>query len=283
MIVNALVGGLAVFVFDLVLILSVFNLWQKFAKKFHRHVPSSSLEQIEAMEREQMRVETEIERITGGDEIWLYNDEIVIVSHGIPRTVPLSQVQKVKLLRTGGKYLVTVTDAKRVYSCVVPVRRNMLKIFRQHLYCPVVAEKQKVPRERRRIEIDKEMIGGIVMGLICVGVGAGVIAMHYCLSAEIPVFLGLFFICGGLIVSVGVPLGQYKAGDKVIVPLLFGMAFLVFSVGFLAFMVGEKQTGTLLKLFVAESYTISLIGFALLGGFFVVTALCNLAKLIKNR
>lgn len=102
-----------------------------------------------------------------------------------------------------------------------------------------------------------------------------------CESIPRPVLL--YDILGGFIAFCGVLGRGSKWCGHVVVPILFGLAFAVFTVGFFPAMYVELDVHTVREVMMSEPYTVCFFGFACMGLYLVYAAIVNAVNLIRKK
>ena len=93
---------------------------------------------------------------------------------------------------------------------------------------------------------DTNRIGGLVMGFIAIAAGIGIICMHVYLTPDIPWFLGAFFILGGMLAEFSV-FDVFPIVSIFILPFMFGIMFTLMPVG-ICLLIYSVQVGDVMGL-----------------------------------
>ena len=288
-ILNALFGGFPIAVFDLILIFSAFGLWKKLFKKFsvRKKVEREIFGKTDAQEgadgkEPDPKGKGEAEE-NAREGLCVYRDFVRIARNGTKRDVPLCDLKKVKITRMTKESFVSFVTDETTHFCVVQNFDGMSKKFEKLFPCPVEVEGLNCETNSRRHVLEGGALGGVFMALFALAAGVVVIVLHYKLSTDIPVFLGAFFVIGGIIVLLAV-LGHTSAWcNQVALPVAFCAAFSVFGAGFFKVMLAERQAGNLFALCVRDPYLVCLFGLFGVGAFLLVLAVVNAVRLIIDR
>ncbi len=278
--------ALAVSAFIIIVICSgaVPKLFRKIAGKF-RQIPAEDT------------AEPEEAALVVQDGFEVYEGFLVFFKNGERIVVDRGKVLKFTVTKTGSGCSFSVCSAWGdgvavgfSASKIRKLRRALggnlgVEKFSEDYYKPSADRGQK--RFKWRIEIDGAKAGGFFAGILCLAAGGGLIAMHYCVSKSIPVFLAAFFIAGGVIFFLSM-LGDKEIVTSFFIPLIFGGLFTAFP-PFICKVVADGNDIPLKWSSVHEflssfSGLFAAVGFLMaVGGLLIVIAVINLVKLIKER
>lgn len=227
----------------LIIFLSVFKLWGKFARFALKHnlVKSGAREEV-ADSAEMM--ENYYEKLDYPDPepvFEVYEDYIRVTDGAEVKVLRRSGVSEITVHTTdSGCMLTIVSHSWEFISCEgwrLPLRELKklkkvlgVKLVIKPLYGP---EDKKSKKEAKRSEFRKNFdathIGGLGMGIVAVLAGCAVIALHYTFAENIPAELGAFFIVVDVLV-VFTAFGFVPVVKAFIIPLFFGCIFAAFPV-----------------------------------------------------
>ena len=227
----------------LIIFLSVFKLWGKFARFALRHNLVKNGARAEVADSAEM-MENYYEKMDHPDPqpvFEVYEEYIRVTDGADVKVLRRSGVKRIIAYQTGRECLFSIVSYNTEFiTCKglrLPLReaKKLKNVFGasfeiQPLYGPD-DEKGSVKSKLGEFfaDFDAKHIGGLVMGLIAVAAGGGVIALHYTVAENIPAELGAFFITVGVLVV-------FTAFDFVpvvkvfIIPLFFGCVFAVFPI-----------------------------------------------------
>ena len=273
-----------------IILLSVFGMWGKFARwAFKKKAVAGN------PEANRIKAEIEAADANKGKEnaLNIFEDYIEVVNFGVRTVLNRALLRNVILKKCETYYVaefVSVYGQSVLANAGVPAADvyKIKEIFGNA--CEV--EKRKPPiimdgrvyRDKEKFEIGGVQIGGLVMGLICAAAGAGVIAMHYCVDKRIPMPLGLFFIVGGVLATL-TAFSNIAAIKVFAIPLLFGIIFTGFPFMFAFSVAQSEEVKVVLPTFHEFLCSFSPLGcgfffLAALGVLLIIHAFINLFKLI---
>lgn len=222
---------LALVASEAIIICSVFGLWGKFVRfAFRKNLVSRREPNVRALEEELAQVE---ENAGHENAVTIYENYVEVKKLGERKVYDRSEIRKVTV-KNGGNFFTLAFDfycGRTVYVDFLEIPLTDLyiikKIFGKHnVYVTSYTAKYD---NQERFSINGTQIGGMVMGIICALAGGGVIALHYLVEESIPVFLGAFFIVGGVLVFF-TTLSHIPVVRAFLIPFLFGVFFTVFPV-----------------------------------------------------
>ncbi len=228
-----------------IVFLTVFGVWGKFV----RWTLKKKMTGGEATDVRILQAQTEAADENQGRECALnvYEDFIEVTNNGTRQVLDRGLLRSVKIKKHGRFCRAEFISLRgeSVYSdAEIPASdvHRLKEIFGG--VCTVEKAKRFKGEAQVHVEPHYEKadfsfgggkVAGIVMGFICAAVGGAVIALHYCVDARIPQFLGMFFMAGGVLVVAAV-FSELAIVKEFIIPFLFGAIFtgfpfmLVFSV-----------------------------------------------------
>ena len=220
-------GFFVLFVMSLLLILSVGGFWGKFIRW-----NASKTANIKSFNTKEKDVRDMVDSVRNALQI--YEDWIVITNTGVTNVYNIHMVDKVKMnyvnaKRKSGYYAAFLATSGEIEFArvVIPNEKTLLfqlkKIFGDNIEIERPVKKAVVDTNKRLGQI----VGPLVFVSIAILAGVGVIIMHFYVAKSIPVFLGAFFIIGGMLGICGT-LDFIPILKDVVVPLLFGAVFLFF-------------------------------------------------------
>ncbi|MDE6676375.1 MAG: hypothetical protein K2K12_01505 [Clostridia bacterium] len=273
--------SVAVLIESFIFIITAFGLWSKFlGKVFH----TDSKQVVE--ERE---TPPELKQSALDDELYIYRDSVRIVGLDGNFHIPFSRLTRVEYIRYGKDYCLVFYMKGNLKNCTIPARSFSIDKIKKLLPCPVLpydtgTPSKKEPRIRRRPDwLNKDTIGGLVMALFALGAGVAVTVLHFLVDERMPLFLGVFFMLGGLMAFCGVLGHNSKWCNNVVIPVLFALIFVVFTVGFFPAMYTELGVRTVREVMMSEPYTVCFFGLAGLGLYLVYAAILNAVNLIRKK
>ncbi len=215
---------------DAIIILSVFGLWGKFIRfAFRRNLVSRQNPNVRALEEEVEQAEA---NIANRNAITIYENYVEVVSSGRTKIFDRSQINRVTVEKYESVFTLEFEffGDKTVWIDSPELPLTDLYIIKQIFgKRNVHVVKDSEPQEKVRDQIGGTQIGGMVMGIICALAGGGVLALHYTVAEDIPIFLGAFFIVGGVLVFF-TTLSHVPVVRAFLIPFLFGVIFTVFPI-----------------------------------------------------
>lgn len=242
-ILNHVVDFFALFVCVLIIILSVFKLWGKFARFALKHNLVKNGARAEVADSAEM-MEEYYEKLDYPDPVpvfEVYEEYLRVTDGAAVKVLRRSGVKRIIAYRTGKECLFTVVSHNSEFiTCKglrLPLRevKKLKTIFGEKLEVQSLygsGEEKGSAKEKLsefRENFDATHIGGLVMGLIAVAAGCGVIALHYTVAENIPAALGAFFLVVGVLV-VFTAFDFSPVIKAFVIPLFFGGVFAVFPV-----------------------------------------------------
>lgn len=279
-----------------IVFLSVFGMWGKFA----RWAAKKNMVGGPASDGRRLKAEIEAADANKGreDALNIFEDYIEVVNYGNRTVLNRGLLRNVLLTKYGGYCTVNFISIYGYSICAnahIPSAdvHKIKEIFGNMCTVEKGARSKKEDKGdpvfyvKEKFEISFDKIGGLIMGLICAGAGGGVIAMHYCLNEKIPMFLGLFFIVGGLLAMLTVfdNVAVIKAFG---IPFLFGVLFVGFPFMFVFSVAQSEGITVVLPTFHEFLCSFSpiyagIFFIAGLGVLFILIAFGQLIKYLKNR
>lgn len=221
----------ALFVVIAIIIVTVFGLWGRFVRfAFRKNLVSRREPNVRALEEEVAQAEENAGR---ENAVTVYENYVEVKKLGERKVYDRSEIRRVTV-KNGGNTFTLAFDfycGKTVYVDFLEIPLTDLyiikKIFGKHnVYVKSYTAEYDT---KESFSINGTQIGGMVMGIICALAGGGVIALHYLVEERIPVFLGAFFIVGGVL-AFFTTLSHIPVVRAFLIPFLFGALFTVFPV-----------------------------------------------------
>lgn len=257
-------GFFVLFVAGAIIVLSAFGLWGKFARFAFKHKLARGKNAADRRQLEQLeeQLEEADERKPLRNAISIYEDYIVIVNNGNEKVYDRSRLRGVRLTKYGYGKKVTFTSelGDSAYASAVLNREAVTeinRIFRDYIIKPI-KYKYKEPKDRYKHERVRKvrdwqcntsagtLVGLTFFMLVIMGVGITLILLHCYVTAQIPVFLGIFFLAGGV-------LGMFTVYEFVpiikafFIPFGFGVLLSVCPMGLLSTIFGAQGIAFTLK------------------------------------
>ena len=279
-------GFFAMFVMSLILLLSAFGGWGKFARMASRG-KLTDIKEFSANERAKEEIESRKK-----SSIQVYQEWLVITNRGWTEVYDLSMLAKVKLESNDAKnksYLISFVsiNGETVYSALDIPRERILFIQLKKIFKDKLDIQNRVVTKRAIEPINKPI--GTLIGLtlfvsIAIFAGVGIILMHYYVDSSIPIFLGAFFIIGGCIGLCGV-YDFIPALKDVVIPFLFGSVFLFFPMSIINTIVKQSDNVVTVKdLFgIFNPISAAVLFFGWLGLLLVFVGVKNIIDYIRYR
>ncbi|MDE6475179.1 MAG: hypothetical protein K2L70_08785 [Clostridia bacterium] len=278
-------GFFAMFVMSLILLLSAFGGWGKFARMASRG-KLSDIKEFNAREIEQEEISSKKR-----NSIQIYEEWLVITNCGWTEVYDMSMLEKVKLEGNDVRnksYIISFTSTKgeTVYSALTIPREKTLIIQLKKIFKDKLVIQNRVAQKRGKLR-NKPV--GTLIGLtffvsIFILAGIGIILMHFYIEPSIPIFLGAFFIIGGCIGLCGV-YDFIPALKDVLVPLLFGSVFMFFPISIVQ--VIAKQSGGVMSVKdifgIFSPISAAVLFFGWLGLLLIYTGIKNIIDYIRYR
>lgn len=278
-------GFFAMLVMSLILLLSAFGGWGKFARMASRG-KLKDIKEFNASEREKEEILSKKR-----NSIQIYEEWLVITNCGWTGVYDLSMLEKVKLEGNDVRnksYVMsfTSTDGEVVYSALTIPREKTLIIQLQKIFKDKLVIQNRVA-QRRTKSVNKPI--GTLIGLtffvsIFILAGIGIILMHFYIEPSIPIFLGAFFIICGCIALCGV-YDFIPALKDVLVPILFGSVFMFFPISIVQVMAKQSDGAMSVKdIFgIFNPLSAAVLFFGWLGLLLIYTGVKNIIDYIRYR
>ena len=227
----------------LIIFLSVFKLWGKFARFALKHNLVKNGERASVEESAEM-MENYYEKLDNSapEPVFeVYENYIRVTDGAEVKVLRRSGVSQIYAYQTGKECLFTILSFNLEYiTCKglrLPMRelKKLKSVFGARLHIKPLYGSEDVKDSKKeklsefRENFDSTHIGGLCMGIVAVLAGCAVIALHYAPDSTIPAELGAFFITVGVLVV-------FTAFDFVsvvkvfLIPLFFGCIFAVFPI-----------------------------------------------------
>ncbi len=299
--VSHLSGLMLLAVAGAILVISAFGLWGKFMrfafKKDLVRAHGSDGARMRALKQE---IEETDARKPVRNALSIYEDYIVVVRKGKIAAYARSAVSGVSVRSFGmDRKVVFVSESGEKAFFVVSQdnAREIRRIFNDLLIeSPQYDELMKKSAENRRRDPKKArtktkwhcdksrgaMAGLTLFMLIPMGAGAAVIALHYYVNAQIPMFLDVFFIMGGVIGLFSV-YSFIPVVHTFVMPFSFGVMLTVAPMGILgAIYSAEEIVFTFSEIFkVFTPLNAGFVFLTLMGVFAVLYSFYALYKFIR--
>ncbi|MDE6210457.1 MAG: hypothetical protein K2G42_00565 [Clostridia bacterium] len=279
-------GFFALAVMSLILLLSAFGGWGKFARMASRG-KLGDIKEFNASEREKEEILSKKR-----NSIQIYEDWLVITNCGWTGVYDLSMLAKVKLEGNDVRnksYVLSFTSTKgeTIYSALSIPREKTLIIQLKKIFKEKLVIQNRVAQKRAGKLINKPigtLIGLTFFVLIFILAGVGVILMHFYLDPSIPIALGAFFIIGGCIALCGV-YDFIPALKDVLVPILFGSVFMFFPMSIVQVIAKQSDGAMSVKdLFgIFNPISAAVLFFGWLGLLLIYTGIKNIVDFIRYR
>lgn len=279
-----------------IVLLTVLKIWAKLAR--------FALDRGLVRQRERARVEADAEMMEEVYEqsektepfIEIYRDYIratdweevkIFAREGVERITAVEGFESYSLLiQAGGEGY--DFDAVILHGLKLPKSeiKKLKKIFGDKLEIEPLYDGESREAEKK-LDFTDVNAAGIVVGIIVAAAGGGVIALHYCLSASIPVALGTFIIAGGALVFCS-GFSAFPVVNDFFVPLIAGATFAIIPLQFckiiaegmginIVFSSVHEFLRSFNPLFCAVGFLTAI------GALLIAIAFWNLIKLIRNK
>ena len=278
-------GFFVLFVMCLIVCLSAFGGWNKFMRFAGK---GGNVKGYIANEREREEVEA-IEK----NSIQIYKEYLVITNFGWTQVYHLDMVAQailessdrwhlkydVKFISESGEEVKAVIEIPREQTLLISLK----KIFGDKLIIRNVGQVREDAVQKRNRPI------GALIGLTCfvslpIFVGIAAIVMSYTVIPQMPAFVGVFFIFGGVLALCGV-YDFIPILKDIFAPILFGVLFLIFPISLVKLVFTSMNRVLTLKTFFSTFNVLgaALIFFGWLGLMFVLYGLKTAIDYIKYR
>lgn len=221
--------------------------------------------------------------------IQIYQDWLVITNLGIVEVYDAHMVEKVKLSfinHKKGYHLAfyAVNGVVKFAKVKIPCQQYMIIQFQKIFGDKLVVER---PQKKLVLQTNKsarDILLPIAFVSLAIILGAGLIVMHYLVSSSIPIFLGVFFIIGGMIAICGI-LDFIPILKDVVLPFLVGAVFVGFPYMVLHTVYDANDVELTAQNFfqVFNPIGVAVIYFGGLGLLFIIKAIKTLIEYIKYR
>lgn len=289
-------GGFALFVMSLIILLSAFGGWGKFA----RLVNGGNLKNVKKFKEEE-KINDDM-NMSRSNAVRIYDEWLVITNQGWSNTYYLDKVAQVKLKQFGayGKYFtlsfVSFDGEIAFAKVIIPSEKmymiNLRRIFGDKLCVEKIESMPSVEKAshpvKTAIKKRNKSIGELI-GLTCfVGIfilaGILVIWMHYNVEPSIPAFLGGFFIAVSCIALCGI-YDFVPILKDVLVPILFGAVFMFFPISLIKVIYKSNDTALTIKslLGVFTPISAAVVFFGWMGLLFVIVGIKTAIDYIRYR
>lgn len=251
-----------IFVCAFIVIMSVFGLWGKFSRWALRKNMVSNRNGDRA--RLQAEMDAADQNLGVENALNIYEDYVEVINYGNRQVLDRGLLREVLIKKYGTRCTVYFTSMRG--ECVIAYAdvpasdiHQINKIFgdmcKVEKYGKRKRESDKEPGvfeamnyEKGKFVWDSGKVAGLVMGFICSAVGGVVVALHFCVTEQIPYPLGIFFIIGGLLVMSTV-LSNMPVFKVFVIPLLFSIIFMGFPLMFVFSVSQSEQAPVVLPTF----------------------------------
>ncbi|MDE5655114.1 MAG: hypothetical protein K2I46_05845 [Clostridia bacterium] len=280
-------GFFVLFVMCLIVCLSAFGGWGKFARWAGR----GKLTDVKGFN--QSEKEREEANNNKNNSIQIYEEYLVITNYGWAQSYYLDKVAQV-ILESSDKWHMQYKasfisdDGEEVKANVEIPREPTLIIQLKKIFGDKLKIRNVGQTKRKAIRKRNKSIGALV-GLTCfvslpILIGIGAIVISYTLIPTMPAFLGVFFIIGGCLGLCGV-YDFIPALKDILVPLLFGSVFLFFPISLMQLVFMSMHKALTLKSFFStfNVFGAAVIFFGWLGLLFVIVGIKTMIDYIRYR
>lgn len=287
-------GLFALVVCGTIIIASVFKLWVKIGRwalnrgMVRRSEAAQAEQQVDMMEAAYDKMEQPAPFIE------IYGSFLRATDNdGKIKVFDFENIRQVEAFKRGGKYklalrflpygfeFLSVLLPKRDIKKLQALLGEKFKLFTTDSADETVRKAYRAAAK----ETGGVRVGVVIIGILCAAVGGGVIAMHFYLSAQIPIALGAFFMAGGVLLTF-VAFEHNPVVKTFFIPFIFGGIFCVIPPLFCG-IIADGQ-GISLPASLGEflaSFTglyCGVLFLCCLGLMFIVVAFTNLVKYIKT-
>lgn len=272
-------GGFALLVMGTIIFLSIGGQWGKFARWSTR----KKLKVKEFNKSENLREEY---LDTQKNVLQIYEDYIVITQSGQCKAYNMRAVRKVKLCYADkyGRnfYLAFFADGGEFAISKAAIPSEKANIFAIKKIFGRLLEEEKINQKSKTSH--SQLIAPIIFASLAIIAGGGVIAMHFIVDNSIPIFLGAFFIIGGLI-GLCASLNSLPILKDAVLPILVGAVFLFFPYMLISTVYNSKGIALTVKHFfeVFNVFGAAVIFFGALGVVFVYSGIKAFINYIRFR
>ena len=212
---------------ELILMLSAFGGWGKFARKMLRHRELTNQRGINGAETRQLQAELNAAdaNLACENAVRIYRDYVVVVNDGQATEIPVSNLQRVTCEPASAGYKLTFhlyDNTQVVANMLLPAAD--VPLVKKHFYN---FEHTTPPRDKGYL---KKKLPMVAFMLVPVLVGVALLMLHFFVFDDMPILFGVAFMAFGVILMIAQfdDVAIIKHG---VMPILFGVLLIGLPIG----------------------------------------------------